>query len=423
MEGGGTELTRLPARFMGFRYDSVALSAERDESPEWWWFMQNWTKDKVLLVASVVGIMLTTTAERIAFKMSVDRLTPYRLVLTETVLVVSMFVYGLITVLKRLLTTQIKPQMNLFPHGKLLTMAALDTVHFSLLVCAGAGVTPTMTVILLHASTPIIVFGSKYVFPEREFSNVQMRGVYFIVAALVVGVLQQLWGLWVRGEEQHHVALSSLVYLLASCLHGASSLYKERAIVDWMQQIDLHFLNSWLFFYQCMVCVVLAPAIYWMQGVSSDWSGKGFPFSSMAANINDGLVCIWGDNDALYYNVDDAEDVAVVAPYDTRYTDCSLSLWIIVAFVLSGVAALHCVDRLLQKGNQLLGRATSAAVFVSFVTLGVYDTQMDLGDGIGGSTIGGADLVSILILLAGLEWWGRDEAPGDYLPSGEKASP
>jgi hypothetical protein len=87
MESSGAELTRLPARLTGFRYDSVvAMSADRDDSPEWWWCVQNWSKDKVSLVASVVGIMLTTTAERIAFKMSVDRLTPYRLVLTETVL-------------------------------------------------------------------------------------------------------------------------------------------------------------------------------------------------------------------------------------------------------------------------------------------------------------------------------------------------
>ena len=57
-----------------------------------------------------------------------------------------------------------------FAKKKLLAMAVLDTVSFSGLVISAAGVTPTMTVILLHASTPIIVFFSRFAFPDRTSS-------------------------------------------------------------------------------------------------------------------------------------------------------------------------------------------------------------------------------------------------------------
>ena len=48
-------------------------------------------------------------------------------------------------------------------------MAALDSIGFSGLVIAAAGVSPTMTLILLHASTPTITWISMCVFPTRTY--------------------------------------------------------------------------------------------------------------------------------------------------------------------------------------------------------------------------------------------------------------
>ena len=369
-----------------------------------------------LLAGSVAGVLAATAAERIAFKMLVDRLTPYRLVLAETILVVSVCVYGLITVLKRGMTNRITSQMSLFPHSKLIIMALLDTIQFSCLVVAGAGVTPTMTVILLHASTPALVFGSKFIFPERNYTDQQVRGVYLIIASLVISLGQQASSLSSSSSSNTFSgALSSFIYVGAAALHGLSNLYKEHALVEWMQPVDVHFLNSWLFFYQAIICIVLAPAIYALQGLTAPASGPGFPLSSMFVNIQDGRVCVHGQ-DPLWIagGIDDDESrVAVQRSYDTKYTECSHSFWLVLLFVVSNVGVLECVDRILQTGNQMLGRATSAAVLVAFVTLGVYDLQADVGSGLFGTTIGVTDVLSLIVLLGGLELYGRDSTNND----------
>lgn len=373
----------------------------------------SWNKDSIYLFLSTLGVMVATTAERITFKMSVDRMTPHRLVLIEIIFTVSLVVYGIIVAMKRGLTNEITSQMYLFPHSKLMIMALLDTIQFSFLVLAAAGITPTMTVILLHASTPAIVFGSKFFFPTRVFTEAQMRGVYLIVFAIVVGIVQQIWAILTRGIDQSGL-LSTLVYILAASLHGCSTLYKEKAIIEWMQPMDVHYLSSWLFFYQVLACLVLGPAIYIFQGVSNrNWGG--FPLSSMFINIRDGWSCFFEEG---AFDVNSYDDFShQVKPYDTKYSNCEFSIWLVVVYVISNVVVLECIDRVLQSGDQVLARAASAAVFVSFLTLGVYDTQVDYGNGIMGSTIGLPDIVSIVALLIGMEYYGRDTEHSEIVSS------
>ena len=47
---------------------------------------------------------------------------------------------------------------------------------------------------------------------------------------------------------------------------GFSALYKEQSIIAWSQPMDIHFLSSWLFFYQFLMAVLLSPLIYILQG-------------------------------------------------------------------------------------------------------------------------------------------------------------
>lgn len=397
--GGGSKLGILPE-------GGLIQSCQR--------WLNGWTQDSVALAFSIVSVMLATATERIAFKMSVDRLTPYRFVLAEMILLVSLFTYGLITVLKRGMTNQITAQMSLFPHSKLMIMALLDTIQFSCLVCSGAGVTPTMTVILLNASTPAIVFGSRVMFPDRTYSEIQMRGVYFITGAIAICMAEQIYSLFTSGYGGG--VSSSVVYVAAAALHGVSTLYKEKCIIEWMQPIDVHFLSSWLFFYQVVICAILGPAIYLLQGVSNNgWTG--FPLGAFYADLQDGLTCfhgrdpLWAGGEAAVD--DDFRRGQTQRAYDTKYTECSYSFWLVVLFVVANVVVLESIDRILQTGNQVLGRATAAAVLFAFLTLGIYDSQADVGQGILGTTIGWADIVSIIALLIGIEFYGRDSPQSD----------
>lgn len=374
------------------------------------------TQEGALLALAVVGLMFSTVLERVTFKVVVDRMTPFRLVLTQTVLVTSVLVYGTIALGKRGLTTQVTAQMHQFPHSKLVLMALLDTLQFSCLVASAAGVTPTMTVILLHASTPVVVLGSRLLFSDRVYTDLQLRGVTLVASAVMIGFMGQVWLLLSRGSVQLSGTLSSFFYVLAAALQGAASLYKEKAIIDWKQPIDVHSLSTWLFFYQTICVVVLMPAIYMLQGVSSNW--YGFPLNSLTINLRDGWTCLWGQN-TFYSQGDDAGTRLREEPYDSKYEDCEYSFVLIVAYVISNVLVLGCIDRVLQTSMQAMGRATAGAVLLAFLALAMYDMQVDKGDQIFGGTVGVPDLVSIVVLLAGLEMYARDPEPGVKLVVGQ----
>ena len=83
--------------------------------------------------------------------------------------------------------------MKDFPHTKLLIMAVLDTIQFAGLTVSAAGVSPAMTVILLHTSTPFLVLGSRYSFPDRKYSSIQIRGVQLIALAVIISLISELY--------------------------------------------------------------------------------------------------------------------------------------------------------------------------------------------------------------------------------------
>lgn len=108
--------------------------------------------------------------------------------------------------------------MKEFPHSKLIIMATLDTVQFAGLAVSAAGVSPTMTVILLHTSTLFLVLGSRYTFPDRTYSTVQMRGVQLIALAVGISLVSSLSHTLSSGHGSD--AASSFLYFCMAALHG-----------------------------------------------------------------------------------------------------------------------------------------------------------------------------------------------------------
>ena len=122
--------------------------------------------------------------------------------------------------------------------------------------------------------------------------------------------------------------------------------------------------------------------------------------SSFRANVVDSLSCIQGHTP----NTDDSI-------YDTAYTSCSHSIFLVVGFVLSTILIQECIGQVLQTSNLLLGRCVASAVFIAFIALGIYDTKVDYGNGIYGSNITFIDMIAVVVLIAGLEMYGEDMEP------------
>jgi len=358
--------------------------------------IHQWNKDQWFLALSIIILMITTSIERVTFKMTVDRMIPFRFVLIEIIFLISLIVYGIISFIKETFTTKITQQMKTFSHIKLIKMAILDTIQFAGLFSSASGVSPTMTVILLHASTPCIVLGSTITFPNRKYSLTQMQGVQLMSLAILISLSRPIINLLY--DNNYSSFSSTLLYVFSAAFQGIATLYKEKCIIDWSQPMDIHYLSSWLFLYQFLVALLLAPLLYVLQGISNDW--KGYPLSSIFHNIYDGWQCLAGDNP---YDVE---------PYDPEFTICENSIWLIIGFVVSNILVLECIGRVLQTSNQILGRAMAAAIFVAFIALGIYDVQSDTpAYGFFNSNIGLADVISIIILICGIEIFGRDEEP------------
>ena len=141
----------------------------------------------------------------------------------------------------------------------------MDTFQFFGLVVSAAGVSPTMTVILLHVSTPCIVLASRWLFPDRKYSLVQMRGVTIIAVAVVMCLARPL----ARVEfdlAARDTMWSSCWYVIFAAGQGLITVYKERCIIMWSRPLDIYRLSAWLFYYQCMIGIVISPLVYILGG-------------------------------------------------------------------------------------------------------------------------------------------------------------
>lgn len=71
-----------------------------------------------------------------------------------------------------------------------------------------------------------------------------------------------------------------------------------------------------------------------------------------------------------------------------------------------------------------MGRVLAVSVFFAFLALGVYDHFVDVGSGgFNGGTIDSIDIISIVVLLVGMEIYGSDPEPDVELVANYYSAP
>jgi hypothetical protein len=128
----------------------------------------------------------------------------------------------------------------------------------------------------------------------------------------------------------------------------------------------------------------------------------GFPVSSFSENFWDGVYCLLGSNPD-----------SSTALYDTSHTSCSYAIWLLVGYVISTALVLQCVDNVLVSSGRVLGRSMAGAVLMSFLAAIIY--SVNSSDMIQNATFGWADITAIVVLLIGMEVFGRDPEPESEL--------
>lgn len=213
--------------------------------------------------------------------------------------------------------------MSDFPHSRIVSMAIIETIQFGVLFISAAGVTPTMTLILMHANTVSNFLLTRFIYPAREFTTWQIRGLWLIMAAILCSLARPMINLITGWRETE--ATCSLLYIGAACILGWSNLYKEYSVTSWKEPMDIHFLTSWLYIYQLLFSVLAAPLFFYFQNVSVIYESvpvdnnlldgynmsattaanhkyehyshvpafsSAYPLSELTNNINDGLQCV-----------------------------------------------------------------------------------------------------------------------------------
>ena len=142
-------------------------------------------------------------------------------------------------------------------------MAALDTIQFAGLMTSTYAIAPTMTVILLHINTPCIILLSRYMFPERQYSSMQLKGTCLIGAAVLISFLKST----LVGDVSSRTIYSTAFFVFFASLQSVSTLYKEKFLIEFSQPIDLYQLSFWLFSYQSLFMIIISPLIYIFQGI------------------------------------------------------------------------------------------------------------------------------------------------------------
>lgn len=98
----------------------------------------------------------------------------------------------------------------------------------------------------------------------------------------------------------------------------------------------------------------------------------------------------------------------------TYYVDCSNSMWLILAYVIASIVVMSAIDSVIHTNSHILGRVMVSAILGAFLVLWLYDVKYSRYQPIPyifGGSVGLVDIIAVIILLIGMEIYGRDPEP------------
>jgi hypothetical protein len=130
----------------------------------------------------------------------------------------------------------------------------------------------------------------------------------------------------------------------------------------------------------------------------------GYSLSSMFHGFYYGWMCFLGETPSLTNRDDDT----------TIYVNCNASIYVILLYVLSTFGVLVSLHSILETGSIYVPRLLCIAICTAFVLLWIYDiynTSYQVSPYIFGGSVGAADILAMVLLVLGMEIYGRDPEP------------
>ncbi|CAM9637273.1 unnamed protein product, partial [Chrysoparadoxa australica] len=393
---------------MSYQYGSVRVGSgsRRDsvvEDDSWPAAVSRGAKVTIYSVALVCCLVL----ERATFKIMVDRMLPVRYILIQAVALTYMLMLSVV-VIRKTQQGHLFPNVKTFPALHVFFVALLDALQLTMMMLAGAYVTPTLTVLLLQAKVPLSV-----AIAPSQYHSIQVVGAVVITLATATALTPPIRD-WVSSgyaqyqsegskvQEQAEGELSSsipgvnsLVYVL-SCLPAVGSAWvKEWSLRKMSVPVDPHYLSLRVSFYEVFILFAISPLVYKLQGIGS---ATGLLPLSGTASLTNGWTCVVLGMKPSSLTDEGSGGSSLEDP------QCSWGFVWVLAYVLSALLASNCVDGVVKysKGVKIMHRSMTVSVLFGFIVMAVYSHCYG-GHVWQESSVNAMTGLSLFLLLVGLE--------------------
>jgi len=345
------------------------------------------------------ALLVMTALERVTFKLSVDRMAPFRSFLAETVVFMYICICGMMLAYKLAFTEQITKEMWTFPQWQIASIAAVDALHLFLMFVSGADISPAQTVLLLQLQVPLVMLVSGTMRCRcAELARSHLLGSAGVVLSVIIAALSPLWfanGKHPLSDEAARARLyATVTYVLAAVPSAASTVLKEKAMINFGRPMEPVLMNVMLAGYQMLFSLMLSPLAFRLQSLGHP--ATEYPWEQLQTATNDGLRCWLLSRD----------------PPEGRYvfdTMCSGAYLIIFAYALAVLSLPSVAAAVLTSGNvryvyRTVIIATGVSVLVLAAVLGGHD-------GLLGTSLQPLELISLVLLLASLLLYHQEQEP------------
>ena len=323
-----------------------------------------WDHAKSVLALNMLALVFAASAERVAFKMMVDRVHwddahDYRYFLAQLVALLHVpLTFAMVLWRSRGAPEAVTEDVLRFPKRRFACMALLDAVQVFMLLIPAGNVPAQLTVLLLQGSIPVAVLVSAALL-RAKYAWRHYAGAGAVLVGIVLNLGPVLWGTASGaarfcGLPRGVCAGNSAAYFLAAVPAALSAVYKERALRG--RPMDIFYLNAWVAFFQFLAGIVLCAPAYHLQALGAQpWSAIPQEMGGFLDNVGDGFRCVFSGAPSGH---------------------CRGVGFLVAFYVCANVAFNVFVARVIMRGSAVaMYAATTISVPVAYVALAFYGSE------------------------------------------------
>lgn len=342
-------------------------------------------------------------SERGTFKVMVDRMGPFRMVVgAEIVMAVHALMLAIWMFIRSVTCGRESAKGTIMlPLADIGFMAILDSIQLMLAVISGSRVAPILTAVLVHFTIPISTLMNVCLFSQREGSqdselgastNVSQISPQHLFGSTLI-LISSLLGLSPavltviypnlfssKNVMANRTAWNTILFAISCIPAAVSQIYKERTLAAFAQPVDATLLNMLLSFFSFVFTFFVSPVVFSLQGFADtpstpedgselkveSWIHQ-YPSKEITQDYLDALQCFTGT----------LSDEVQIRGYPEE-AHCDFAFGFVLVYVFSIITINHAVDKICNAGAiKIMHRGISGGIIMSVVLMAYYQIFVD----------------------------------------------